>query len=356
MFNEPDYNENDELKGSQKGDFLEEKVIKAIENGYFKNFKPDIIIKINSIFNLTKCNEENMKLFSDEINKLKSALSQKKNNLIMIIQNYPNAKRYDLAFIQKTKKNESQFILGQITRKKEKKDMLQYINLNSDCGKFSNFFNIPEINLKVSRYHFFFVFQAGIKEDKNSMEFCTYNKIKFIKFCIKQKLPLFSDSENNIIYDIVFNNKSYSLVDYIKMKNNNKIEINDDSSSFDFSLTGKKRQHQTKRSSAIYLLGTKIYNKVKNILNKNFELSNTCYTLEEDKYFYINNKVVKDKNGNKTQLCYLTYLSYKKQIVVDLMENKKKFKTTDEEKKYQNKLKRIVSQSGFTFNCFKIIN
>ena len=45
-----------------------------------------------------------------------------------------------------------------------------------------------------------------------------------------------------------------------------------------------------------------------------------------------------------------------KKIVVDLMEKKKKFKTTNEEKKYQNELKRIVSQSGFISNCFKIIN
>ena len=352
-FKDVNYNDNPILKGGQKGDILEEKVIKSIENGYFGNFKPDETINVPSIFNLMNYNEKNKLSYLNEINKFKSVLSQKKNKLIMITQSYSNAQRYDIAFLQKISANEFQFILGQITRKKQKKDMLQYTNVAFDCRKFSDFFNIPEINLKVSRYHFFFVFQAGIKEDKASMEFCNINRIKFYKFCVKNDQLLFSDSNNIIIKDIIFDNKSFSIVDYIK---NKKIQINDDSSSSEYSVIGKKRQSSTNESNAKYLLGTKAYNKIKNILKKNYKCSRDFYSLEEDKYFHVFNKIVKDKQGNKTRFQYLVYMSYKKKIIVDLIQDRRKLRKNVDTKKYQDNLRRIISSPGFKIDCFQIIN
>lgn len=111
MYTIPDYNEDKSLKPGQKGDYLESKVVEGFKNNYFMNFKPDKTIEINSIFDLTK---EKIPL---EI--IAKFVNIRNYNLIMITQKNPCAKRYDLAFLQKINKNEYQFILIQITRRKK---------------------------------------------------------------------------------------------------------------------------------------------------------------------------------------------------------------------------------------------
>ena len=334
----PDYNDNKIYKPGQKGDILESKVIEAIDDGYFKFFKPDSKIEINSIFDLTKKNVE-----QDIVNKFKK-FKNSNYKLLMITQSNPIPKRYDLGFLQRIDKKICQFILGQITRNNKVEYMEQYKDVKIDCLDMSNFFNSCDI--KVVYYHFIFIFQAGEKEALNSMKFCTDNNIKFIKFLIKNKKPIFSDSDNNIIYDIVFNNKSYSLVDQIK---SNMIEDIYESSS-EYSLLGTKRYKIDRCSQAKYFYGTQIYNKIKNIIGNDFELAEDCYVLEENKYFYVYNEISK---GQK--LYYLYYIFDRKKKVVDLF-HQKKLLNKERRKKYERSLKLLIKKPGLTFKCLKIIS
>ena len=333
-----DYNENKAYKPGQKGDILETKVIEAIDDGYFQFFKPDYKIEIKSIFNLIKKNIE-----QDTINKFKM-FKNSNCKLLMITQSDPCAKRYDLGFLQKIGKKEFQFILCQITRNKTLKEMEQYKDVKVDCLDLSHFFNSCDIN--VTNYHFIFIFQAGEKEARNSMKFCTDNNIKFIKFLIKNKKPLFSDSDNNIIDNIVFNNKSYSLVDQII---SNIIEDKEDVSS-EYSLLGEKRYRVDGCSKAKYFYGTQIYNKIKKFIGNDFEVAEDNYVPEENKYFYVYQDISKDK-----KLYYLFYICKKKRIVVDLI-YPKKISNEKEKKKYENSLKRLITKPGLTFKCLKIIS
>ena len=336
----PDYNDNKILKPGQKGDILEIKVIEAIDDGYFKFFKPDLKIEINSIFNLTKIDAKEEKDIVDKFKMFKNS----KCNLLMITQSNPYAKRYDIGFLQKINKNDCQFITGQITRHKKPKEMEQYKNVKVDCLDISDFFNSCGIN--VINYHFIFIFQAGEKEDHKSMKFCSDNNIKFIKFLIKNKKPLFSDSDNNIINDIIFNNKSYSLVDQIK---SNIIEDKEDSSS-DYSLLGLKRYKVDPCSQAKYFYGNKIYNEIKNIIGNDFQLAENYYVLEENKYFYVYNEISEEQ-----KLYYLYYICDKKKKIVDLL-HQKKILDKKRKKKYERKLNRLITKPGLTFKCLKIIS
>jgi len=225
--------------------------------------------------------------------------------------------------------------------------MLQYKEVRQDCLDISNFFGRDDININVVYYHFIFIFKGGYKENHGSMAFCAKNNIKFIKFLLKNKMPLFSNSDNYIINDLVFNNKSYSLVDQII---SNSPEIKDDSSS-DYSLLGKKRYNVSKHSQAQYFYGIDIYNKIKAIIGKDFELSEECYVAEENVYFYIYQKVSDDAR----KLYYLYYILNKKKIVVDLINQKKKL-NKKQKKEYDKELKAIIEKPGLTFNCLKIIN
>ena len=339
MYTFPGYLENKIYKPRRKGDILELKVIEAIKDGYFKNFKPDYKIEINAIFDLTK-----KKVSQETIN---SFNKYKNSKLLMITQSNPYAKRYDIGFLQRINKKSYQFILGQITQGKKLEDMLQYKEVRQDCLDISNFFGRDDININVAYYHFIFIFKGGYKENHGSMEFCAKNNIKFIKFLLKNKMPLFSNSDNYIINDLVFNNKSYSLVDQIISNNP---EIKDDSSS-DYSLLGKKRYNVSKRSQAQYFYGIDIYNKIKAIIGKDFELSEECYVAEENVYFYIYQKV--SDGGRK--LYYLYYILNKKKIVVDLINQKKKL-NKKQKIEYDKELKAIIEKPGLTFNCLKIIN
>ena len=90
-----------------------------------------------------------------------------------------------------------QFILSRVSREKKKSQMEKYLTTKYDCYQFADFFK--DINIEVNQYHFFFIFQAGLKEDSDSMEFCQNNGIECLKYCVKDKNPLFSNSSNKII-------------------------------------------------------------------------------------------------------------------------------------------------------------
>lgn len=337
MYTFPDYNEDQSLKPGQKGDCLESKVSEAIKNQYFLNFKPDIIIEINSIFDLTKD-----KIPLEIIAKFGNISNY---NLIMITQKNPCAKRYDLAFLQKINKTKWQLILIQITRRKKNEDMLQYKVVRFDCYKFAQFFNLPEINLEIVKYHFLFIFQGGLEEDTNSMEFCFQNNIKFIKYFVKDNLPIFTDSNNNIINNLIFNDTTHSLVDNIMTYR----KVDDTSSNeSEYSQLGIKRNKISEISKAKYYLGLNVYEKVKKIIKNDFKLSNETYNLEENLYFHIYDRILKEK-----KFLYLNYIFNGKKIVVDL--NAKYNKSKTEDKKNQGKLKRKINEVGFKIKCFKIV-
>ena len=331
-FDSPDFYENKQLKPGEKGDIFERKVINVIKNGYFRNFRPDYNIEVLNILNISK-----KKYNKSEISKFKEI---EKYNLIIITQRQTNAARYDVAFLQKIRKNEFKFILCQITKgKKKSKQMEQYKSVREDCIKFSDFFSL--INISVIYNHFFFVFHGGLGEDENAMNYCQNNNIFFIKFLYSNRNPLFSNANNYIIDDLIFNDKSFSLVELIK--NERKKIIIDISDSSEYSVLGIKRQTVSKNSKAIYCFGKTIYNAVKAIIKKDYKLSDEYYTLEENKYFYIYYKYLKNENK---KLYYLAYILNGKKIIINL-ENIK-----DDNSNLASK----IEEPGFKFKCFEIVD
>ena len=234
-----DYDNDENKTGKDKGNILEDKVIDAIKNGCFEHFKPDTIIKIDNIIGLSQYSDETKDKYKNEIEKLEQFFSNEDKKLMMITQAHDNAKKYDLAFVQKYEKGKIQFILSQITRKKHKSDMFQYNKVKPDCYNFSNFFSIFN-DIEIKKYHFLFIFQTGITEDTESMKFCNDNHIKFIKFKMENKTPIFYNSSNEKITDIAFDNSSHTIVDIIK--NNNLQDIYNYSSASEYSLLGRKRE------------------------------------------------------------------------------------------------------------------
>ena len=177
-----DYEIDKNKKPGEKGDILEELVIKSIKGGYFSNFKPDITIEIKSIYKLSQYDDEGQKnKFEDEIKKFEEIFSNKKMKLIMITQSNPNGKKYDIAFLHQYEDGKYQFILVQVTRRKEKKEMRQYTNVKCDCYSFANFFALFN-DIRLKRYHFAFIFQGGYNQNKQNMSFCIKHNIKFFKF------------------------------------------------------------------------------------------------------------------------------------------------------------------------------
>ena len=336
LFNSPDYYERKTLKPGSKGDKLEEKVIEEIKNGYFKNFKPDYVIEIDSIFSSFKNKKyDEMKKFTN--------ISQYK--LILIVQSHSNAERYDIAFLQKVKKDEHQLILGQITKKKKLEKMLVYKCVKNDCIDFSNFFNDAEVDIKILQYHFIFIFQAGLEEDENSMNFCLNNNIKYIKFCIKDKHPIFTNANNEIIKEIIFDHKSYSSVELIIGYKDNDIFEDDSSNISEYSLTGKKRQKVNGNTKAKYFLGSETYNKIEKILGNEFKLINKSVTLKEDLYFQVYYKII-NKRGKKERIYLLLY---------KLNGNKRIINISDDHEKDEAKLFQKIEEPDFNIQFFKIL-
>ena len=186
-----DYEIDKNKKPGEKGDILEELVIKSIKGGYFSNFKPDITIEIKSIYKLSQYDDEGQKnKFEDEIKKFEEIFSNKKLKLIMITQSNPNGKKYDIAFLHQYEDGKYQFILVQVTRRKEKKEMRQYTNVKCDCYSFANFFALFN-DIRLKRYHFDFIFQVGYNQNKQNMSFCIKHNIKFFKFVIKNNSVFF---------------------------------------------------------------------------------------------------------------------------------------------------------------------
>ena len=341
--------ENDEkIKPGSKGDSLENKVIESIENNYFDNFKPDITIEINNIFSLSEYNDldEDKKIkYKDEINEFEKIFSNNNFNLIMIKQKFSNSKRYDLAFLQKCKSQKYQFILIQITRNKEKKDLIQYQRVNNDCYNFANFFSIFD-NIEVKRYHFLFIIQGGyVKNQHKMIEFLKTNKINYIKgFIAKNKNMIFLDSKDNEIKNLIFDAKSNTIVELVKSFNKKDNEDNLSSSS-EYSVLGQKRQKASKISKAKYAFGITIYNKVKAILNcDKYEICEDYYYLKENEYFYIYYK----KGENTKRIYYLMFEKDGKKIIT-IINKAKDSKNQDEE---------IISEKDLVttkFKCFRII-
>ena len=125
--------------------------------------------------------------------------------------------------------------------------MQKYKTVKKDCLNFSNFFNNSEFDNVVSQYHFIFIFQGGIGEDQASMDFCKLNNIKYIKYCIRNKQPIFTSASGKIIKEIVFDDKSFFLVEMITPYKREEID-NDSSSSSEYSLIGQKRQKISTRN------------------------------------------------------------------------------------------------------------
>lgn len=340
QYSYPDYNENNKFKPGQKGDILEEKVIEAIKNGYFHNFQPDHIIEVNSIMNFSK------KKSLAEYNKF---ININNYNLIMIIQSNPCGEKYDMAFLQKIDSKTYQFILSQISRKKKKINMQKYKTVKNDSYNFANFFQDPNININVIQYHFIFIFQAGLQEDIKSMQFCQDNRIKYLKFCIKDHKPIFSNSSNYIITSLIFNNQSFSLVDLIKsddnfIENNNYDISNEEDNSSEYSLTGHKRQKIDNISKTKYFFGSDIYDKIKNIIGLDFELDDENYSLEENKYFYVYYKLMEKEKKNSY---YLKYLFKGNEIIVDVLNNKVLKNQKGQE---------LIKTPGFKSKCLLMIS
>ena len=338
LFNSPDYFENKNIKPGSKGDKLEEKVIEEIKNGYFRNFIPDKVIEVKSILTLFKNKN------SYEIQKFQNI---KQYRLIMIIQSQPNAQRYDIAFLQKINKDDYQLILGQITKKKKEIEMLQYKSVKKDCLDFSNFFNDPEIDIKVSQYHFIFIFQGGVGEDTNSMDFCKSNNIRYIKFFVKNNQAIFTSASNQKIKELIFDDKSFSLVEIIIPYRKDEKDY-DSASSSEYSLTGEKRQKISGTTKAKYFLGTEIYNKIKKILGKDFKLINECFSLEENVYFQVFYKKI--KKGQKNEKVYfLVYKLNEKKKIINLLDDK-------DNKEKSEKLFEKIEEPNFNIKSFKIVD
>ena len=217
--------------------------------------------------------------------------------------------------------------------------MEKYLTTKNDCYELSHFFK--DINIDVNQYHFIFIFQAGMEEDIESMKFCQNNGIKYLKFFIKDKKPIFSNSNNIIIESLIFNNKSYSLVNLIK--SDEEYDISNDDEKFEYSLNGQKRQKIDNFSKIIFFFGNKIYNKIKDIIGLDFELSDENFSLEENKYFY-----VYYKDGKKKEF-FLKYFLNGIKTIVNVM-NEKESDDINEEA-YQSKLKKLIKSTGFKFKC-----
>ena len=345
QFENIDY-DNKEIKNGEKGNILESKVIDAIKNKYFENFVPDKVIEISDIYKLKDFSIKDLSKYKEEINLFKEVFEDETYNLIMIKQKNDNAKRYDLAFLQKYSKEKYQFILVQITRKKRKKDMFQYSEVKNDCYYFADFFSFFE-NITVERYHFFFVFQTGINEDKNSMKFCRENNIKYIKYCEKNKQPYFLSSDNTILKSFIFNQTSDTLVECIK--NQNLKNTDNYSYTSEYSLTGKKRTTISHISQAKYIFGIRLYQSVSKIFNnKNFELCERCYAIEENKIFHICYR----RKGLDVMVYYLVYIKEGKEIIeiINFGENQKK------EDINQENLKREIEMPGTVTECFQFLD
>ena len=340
--------ENDKtIKPGSKGDSLEEKVINSFESNYFYNFRPDQIIEMDTIYDLSLYNvfeeeEKESKKYKDVINQLEKAFFQDKK-LIMIKQKNSNAKTYDLAFLQKYKKGKYQFILIQITRNKEKTELEKYKNVNSDCYNFANFFSIFD-NIEVKKYHFLFIIQGRNEQNQKSMiEFLVKNRINYIKFYLNiyDKTPIFTDSKNQRIDSLVFDNKSFTEVELINPKD----DIDNLSSSSEYSLLGQKRQKPNKLSKTKYTFGITIYDNVKSILKcEKFELCKENYFLKENVYFYIYYKT----GENKNKIYYLVYLK----------NGRKKIQIIKNTKGSINQIKQNISEKDLKdtrFKCFKMI-
>ena len=342
------YESDEKIKPGSKGDSLEDKVIDSIENKYFDNFKPDLTIEINNIFNLSTYDDldEDRKIkFKDEINMFEEVFSNENFKLIMIKQKITNAKKYDLAFLQQYKKGKYQFILIQITRNKDKTDLFQYQQVNNDCYNFANFFSIFD-NIEVKRYHFLFIIQGGyVKNQKPMIDFLESKGIKYIKFFIDvNKNIFFLDSQNNKIKNLIFDTKSNTIVELIQNFNKND-NVDNLSSSSEYSVLGQKRQKASKIAKAKYAFGITIYNKIKTILDcDKFELCTDNYSIKENQYFYIYYK----KGENKKKIFYLVYKKEGKEIIVNI--NKAKHSNNQDEE--------VISENDLDnakFKCFRMI-
>ena len=338
--------EKKSIKPGEKGDLFEKRVIESIKNGYFENFKPEIIIEIDEIYSLCEYTEKNYSKYEKVIELFNELFSEGKDNLIMIIQKKPNAKRYDLAFLQKISKGKYQLILVQITTKKEQKDMSQYTEVKCDCYNLANFFAIFN-DIVVDRYHFMFIFKGGLNEDKKSMEFCDVNDINYIKYCEKNKEQYFLDSGNRILKKIVFDDKNFSLVDCIKNRKLGKLDNLTLSS--EYSLIGQKRKRINKISSAKYYLGINIYNVISAIFDKkNFELSEEFYSLEENKIF----RIYIRHNSKNQKVYFLEYLRNGKKKIEIIKTNSSKTYKFDK----KNNLNKEINKPGTLIKCFKLLD
>ena len=344
QFENADY-EKKNITPGERGERFEKRVISAIQNNYFDNFRPDITVQLGDIYCLTEYNDYNKKNYQKIIDTFNKIFSEGKNNLILIKQKKPNAKRYDLAFLQKYGKKKFQFILGQITTKKSKSDMIQYTEVKNDCYKFANFFSLFD-DIFIDRFHFFFIFKAGINEDKSSIDFCLKSNIKFIKYCEKNNEQYFLDEENKKLNILIFDLKSFSLVECITNKNLDKLD--NLSSSSDYSLIGKKRTTINRLSEAKYIFGISIYNKVSALFGKkNYELCENVCSLEEDKFFYICYR----KIGNEGKIYFLIYLQNGEKKISIINNNSLdiyKYKVED--------LQKEIDKPGTIFKCFQFLN
>ena len=152
----------------------------------------------------------------------------------------------------------------------------------------------------------------------------------------------FTSSKNFIINALDFDNFSDTTVELIKP-----LKDDDDNllRSNEYSLLGQKKQKPSNISKAKYTLGITIYNKVKSILNcEKFELCKECYSLQENKYFYILYK--KEKNQNK--IYYVMYIKNRVEKI-QIIENNKDSKNEEEQNISEKDL------WGIKFKCFKII-
>ena len=173
-------------------------------------------------------------------------------------------------------------------------------------------------------------------------EFCDKNNLKYIKFTIENKKPIFYDSDNKIIKDIIFNKKSYSMVDLVK--NYNKKNADDSSSSSEYSLIGQKRAKISKFAKTQYSIGSNLYNKVLKILGcKKFELSKKYHSLKEDEYFYI--WLIENEDDKK--LYYLMYLKENKKIIECIF--------NDDNLNNKKITEKYLSEKDAEFKCFRII-
>ena len=82
------------------------------------------------------------------------------------------------------------------------------------------------------------------------IEFLVKNRINYIKFYLNiyDKTPIFTDSKNQRIDSLVFDNKSFTEVELINPKD----DIDNLSSSSEYSLLGQKRQKPNKLSKTKY--------------------------------------------------------------------------------------------------------